>query len=73
MTSYEFGRALVYIAEQIIKTFGEDFGIQLIDQDAIDLLESKNAYLKGKVKAYEKFLKDKGYMEGEDEAVDIKA
>ena len=30
-----------------------------------DLLKSENAYLKGKIKAYEKFLKDKGYMEEE--------
>lgn len=27
MTNYECGRALVYIAEVIIKTFGEDFGL----------------------------------------------
>lgn len=29
MTSYEFERALVYIAEQIIKTFGKDFGFEI--------------------------------------------
>lgn len=28
MTNYEFERALVYIAEQIIKTFGEDVGVR---------------------------------------------
>lgn len=28
MTSYEFERALVYLAEQIIKTFGKDVGVQ---------------------------------------------
>lgn len=28
MTSYEFERALVYIAEVIIKTFGKDVGVQ---------------------------------------------
>lgn len=66
MTSYEFERALVYLAEQTIKTFGKDFGIQRVDQDTIDLLKSENAYLKGKIKAYEKFLKDKGYMEEEE-------
>ena len=29
MTSYEFERGLVYIAEQIIKTFGKDFGLEV--------------------------------------------
>ena len=29
MTNYECGRALVYIAEQIIKTFGKDFGLEV--------------------------------------------
>ena len=29
MTNYECGRALVYIAEVIIKTFGEDFGLEI--------------------------------------------
>lgn len=33
MTSYEFERALVYIAEQIIKTFGEDVGVQWQKQE----------------------------------------
>lgn len=28
MTSYEFERALVYLAEQIIKTFGKDVRVQ---------------------------------------------
>ena len=31
MTSYEFERGLVYIAEQIIKTFGKDFGFEVRD------------------------------------------
>lgn len=29
MTSYETEYALVYLAEQIIKTFGKDFGVQV--------------------------------------------
>lgn len=29
MTSYESERALVYLAEQIIKTFGKDFGFEI--------------------------------------------
>lgn len=29
MTSYESERALVYLAEQIIKTFGKDFGLEI--------------------------------------------
>jgi len=32
MTSYEFEYALVYIAEQIIKTFGKDVGVQVLKQ-----------------------------------------
>lgn len=33
------------------------------DQDAINLLRSENAYLRGKIEAYEKFLKRKGFIE----------
>lgn len=32
------------------------------DQDIINWLRSENAYLKGKIEAYEKFLKKKGYI-----------
>lgn len=32
------------------------------DQDVINWLRSENAYLRGKIEAYEKFLKDKGYI-----------
>lgn len=32
------------------------------DQDIINWLRSENAYLRGKIEAYEKFLKDKGYI-----------
>lgn len=62
MTSYEFERALVYIAEQIIKTFGEDVGVQWPDQDTVNQLRGENAYLEGKVKAYEDFLKRNGII-----------
>ena len=30
MTSYELEYALVYLAEQIIKTFGKEFGVQVL-------------------------------------------
>lgn len=36
------------------------------DQDTISWLRSENAYLRGKIEVYEKFLKDKGYIK-EDE------
>ena len=32
------------------------------EQDIIIWLRSENAYLRGKIEAYEKFLKDKGYI-----------
>lgn len=32
------------------------------DQDTIEWLKSENAYLRGKIYAYENFLKDKGYI-----------
>lgn len=32
------------------------------DQDIINWLRSENAYLRGKIEAYEKFLKDRGYI-----------
>lgn len=42
------------------------------DQDIINWLRSENAYLRGMIKAYEKFLKDKGYIkEEEDEHTQI--
>lgn len=42
----------------------------LNDQDAINVLRSENAYLRGKIEAYEKFLKRKGFI-GERSANDI--
>ena len=36
------------------------------DQDTINLLRSENAYLRGKIAAYEKFLKDRGYIKEEE-------
>ena len=38
MTNYECGRALVYIAEQIIKTFGKDFGLEVqeLKQESVE-------------------------------------
>lgn len=36
------------------------------DQDIINWLRSENAYLRGKIAAYEKFLKDKGYIKEEE-------
>lgn len=35
------------------------------DQDIISWLRAENAYLRGKIAAYEKFLKDKGYIKEE--------
>lgn len=36
------------------------------DQDIINWLRSENAYLRGKIAAYEKFLKDRGYIKEEE-------
>lgn len=36
------------------------------DQDTILWLKSENAYLRGKIEAYEKFLKDRGYIKEEE-------
>lgn len=36
------------------------------EQDIIIWLKSENAYLRGKIEAYEKFLKDKGYIKEEE-------
>lgn len=33
--------------------------------DTVELLKSENAYLRGKIEVYEKFLKDKGYIKEE--------
>lgn len=35
-------------------------------QDRIDLLKSENAYLIGKIEAYEEFLKAKGFIKEEE-------
>lgn len=37
------------------------------DQDTIELLKSENAYLRGKITVYEKFLKDKGFIKEEED------
>lgn len=37
------------------------------DQDIINWLRSENAYLRGKIEAYEKFLKDRGYIKEEED------
>lgn len=36
------------------------------DQDIINWLRGENAYLRGKIYAYEKFLKDKEYIKEDD-------
>lgn len=36
------------------------------DQDIIDWLKSENAYLRGKIEVYEKFLKDRVYINEEE-------
>lgn len=38
---------------------------QTKDQDEIAILRSENAYLRGKIAVYEKFLKDKGFIKEE--------
>lgn len=38
MTSYEFECALVYLAEQVIKTFGKDVGVQELRQESAEPL-----------------------------------
>ena len=48
MTSYEFECALVYLAEQIIKTFGKDVGVRVsTDGEDINAL-SKEPLIKDK-------------------------
>lgn len=36
------------------------------DTDTVELLKSENAYLRGKIEAYEEFLKSKGYIKEEE-------
>lgn len=36
------------------------------DQETINWLRSENAYLRGKIEVYEKFLKDKGFIKEEE-------
>lgn len=36
------------------------------DQDIINWLRSENAFLRGKIEVYEKFLKDRGYIKEEE-------
>lgn len=38
---------------------------QTEDQEEIAMLRSENAYLRGKIEVYEKFLKDRGYIKEE--------
>lgn len=47
----------------------DDIGIETVEYTPIDevaMLKSENAYLKGKIEVYEKFLKDKGYIKEEE-------
>ena len=37
------------------------------DQEIINFLKSENAYLRGVIKAYEKFLRSNGYIKEEEE------
>lgn len=39
---------------------------QTEDQEEIAMLRSENAYLRGKIEVYEKFLKDRGYIKEEE-------
>lgn len=39
---------------------------QVTDKDIINWLRSENAYLRGKITVYEKFLKDRGYIKEEE-------
>lgn len=39
---------------------------QVTDKDIINWLRSENAYLRGKITVYEKFLKDKGFIKEEE-------
>ena len=47
--------------EEILRKAEEEMS-QTKDQDTIELLKSENAYLRGKIEVYEKFLKDNGYI-----------
>ena len=38
----------------------------MTNSETIEFLKSENAYLKGKIEVYEKFLKDKGYIKEEE-------
>ena len=45
----------------------EFMGIKVLkNEDTINWLRSENAYLRGKIYAYEKFLKDKEYIKEDD-------
>lgn len=39
---------------------------QAVAEEIIEFLKSENAYLRGKIEVYEKFLKDKGYIKEEE-------
>ena len=46
--------------------FYDDIDGQVTDKDTINWLRSENAYLRGKIEVYEKFLKDRGYIKEEE-------
>lgn len=39
---------------------------EVTDKDTINWLRSENAYLRGKIAVYEKFLEDKGFIKEEE-------
>ena len=51
--------------EEILRKAEEEEMSQTKDQDEIAMLRSENAYLRGKIAVYEKFLKDKGFIKEE--------
>lgn len=51
--------------EEILRKAEEEEMSQTEGQDAVELLRSENAYLRGKIEVYEKFLKDKGFIKEE--------
>lgn len=56
----------IKVAKENLQTALEPFLKEYKEQELM-LLKNKNSYLKGMIRAYEKFLKDKGYIEEEEE------
>lgn len=61
MTSYETEYALVYLAEQIIKTFGKDFGIQVSKQEPAEPL-IKDEKIRKAVRAFSEAIQEKKHI-----------